>query len=182
MVPFETLSYSEESGLATFTYTNCVPQISRFNIGKWRVYEGKIRKYAKDQCASKGGTLYLITGTSQAGLQQVPDPNTGNLEIKPNFKIATEEFPNDPNYKGSVKIAIPNSMWTVGCCLDATGKVPVVLGTFAVMGNNVMEKDEILMSGQSVTFVEEIIQTALNDQKIKLFPGNAGCYGKQDIF
>ena len=63
LVPVNILSYSNESARATFTYTNCVPQIAGFNRGEWKKYELRIGKYAREICSPHGGTLYLITGT-----------------------------------------------------------------------------------------------------------------------
>ena len=63
LVPVNILSYSDESARATFTYTNCVPQIAGFNRGEWKKYELRIGKYAREICSPHGGTLYLITGT-----------------------------------------------------------------------------------------------------------------------
>ena len=63
LVPVNILSYSDESARATFTYTNCVPQIAGFNRGQWKKYELRIGKYAREICSPHGGTLYLITGT-----------------------------------------------------------------------------------------------------------------------
>ena len=169
VVPFETLTYSEGSALATFAYTNAIPQYGSFNCGQWRKHEGIIRNYAKNTCASKGGTLYLVTGISEAKLHWVQ--NDIQAQRQP-----MGWFPNDPKFiMYTPKIAIPNSMWTVGCCRTETTPKQV-LGAFAVIGNNVPLKDEILMSSLSVRKIEKVVKDRANDQSIDFFPGNIDCY------
>lgn len=175
VVPFETLTYSEGSARATFQYTNAIPQYGSFNSGKWRVHEEIIRKYATNTCAPKDGTLYLITGTSEAKLQSVLNKGTGNFDVQAQ-RQPMDWFPNHPNFiTYPQKIAIPNSMWTVGCCRTETNPKQV-LGAFAVIGNNVPVTSEILMSSLSVRKIEQFIRDGANDQFIEFFPGNTGCY------
>ena len=57
-------SYDCNHQIATFTYTNAVPQFARHNRVSWKNFEGKIANYVKHECAPKGGNMYLITGTS----------------------------------------------------------------------------------------------------------------------
>ena len=169
LVPVNILSYSSESALATFTFTNCVPQIAGFNRGQWRKYELRIGKYARKTCSPKGGTLFLITGTSSVTFaRKMNDPDdiiVGRLE--PLWWFHDDVDVNQ-------KIAIPNSMWTVGCCLNLNDKV---VGAFGVMGYNAFNKkilNEILMSTLNVKSVESILQ--LEDPTIKLFPKGKDCY------
>ena len=155
LVPAETYSFSHYNIHSTFVYTNAVPQYQTFNSGEWSKYEEKIRDY-DEECAKNGGDLYLLTGISdhRIGLNMEDDIyDQGIPEGTP------DRMPEDPN------IVIPNSMWTAGCCV----KGQKVLGSFAVIGNNVPIKDNIHMSQASVRKLEEIIH--VND----LFPGNSGC-------
>ena len=72
------------------------------------------------------------------------------------------------------KIAIPNSMWTVGCCLNLDNEV---VGAFGVMGHNSFQNrilNVVLMSSQTVKSVENTLR--LEDPTIKLFPYGADCY------
>ena len=80
LVPVNILRYSDESARATFTYTNCVPQIKGFNRGVWKKYEQKIDIYARRVCSPNGGTLYLITGTSSVQFDEELD-NQGEKKI-----------------------------------------------------------------------------------------------------
>ena len=56
-------SYDKNHQIATFKYTNAVPQFARHNRGSWRVFEAKIANYVKRECGPKEGKMYLITGT-----------------------------------------------------------------------------------------------------------------------
>lgn len=173
LVPVDILRYSEQSVLATFSYTNCVPQIGNFNSGQWKKYETKINNYASSVCAPKSGTLYLITGTSQVKFDAKLDPQgkiTGAVTSVQSMAAFHDNV--DKNPKLGPKIAIPNSMWTVGCCLSATN---VVVGAFGVMGTNALDKplNVYLMPKGSVAKVEKTLQ--LEDPTIKLFH-NTDCY------
>ena len=178
VVPVNILRYSDESARATFTYTNCVPQIAGFNRGQWKKYEGKIVEYARDYCAPEGGTLYLITGTSQVKFEEILNLQgqiTGvDKSVKP-----MEWFHDNVNIYPALgpKIAIPNSMWTVGCCWkDNYG----VVGAFGVMGDNSLNPsmNEFMMSTQTVGYVEKVLRLEHPNLKLELFPGVKGknCY------
>ena len=63
--PVKINSFAKEYVKSTFTYTNAVPQYPGVNRGQWREYEGYIANYVQSVCAGKyGGTMYLLTGTS----------------------------------------------------------------------------------------------------------------------
>ena len=172
LVPFNILRYSKESANATFYYTNCVPQIAGFNRGQWKKYETKIVQYAQHYCAPKGGTLYLITGTSQVKFEEILGPE--NEIIGVDKSVPPMEGFHD-NVDKFHKIAIPNSMWTVGCCLNL--KTKEVVGAFGVMGGNSLNQqllNEFMMPRQTVASVEETLQS--EDESIELFPYGGDCY------
>ncbi|KAJ7384697.1 DNA/RNA non-specific endonuclease [Desmophyllum pertusum] len=161
VAPFNILSYSEESGLASFAYTNAVPQVSGYNMGQWKTYEGRIVKYAKEQCKPQAGTLYLITGISEISFSQA----SPTAPVQATRQVMSQTFPSHvPTIIN--KIAIPNSMWTVGCCVKAG---PVVLGAFAVFGNNLPKNDVLMQANPGVTKAEQLIRDGANDQTIQLF-------------
>ena len=175
LVPVNILRYSDESARATFTYTNCVPQIKGFNRGVWKTYEQKIDKYARRVCSPNGGTLYLITGTSQVKFN-------GKLNLQGEIIGVHESVEQMEEFHGNVdehqKIAIPNSIWTVGCCLNLNTNQ--VVGAFGVMGDNSLGKkllNEFIMSGETVADVEWALK--LEDPKIELFPNGKDCYDKE---
>ena len=172
LVPVNILRYSDESVRATFTYTNCVPQIAGFNRGQWKKYEQKIDKYARRVCSPHGGTLYLITGTSSVKFDEKL-VNKGKIKITPLAKL--QQWFHD-NVDVKKRIAIPNSMWTVGCCLNLNTNQ--VVGAFGVMGDNSLYKkplNKFMMSRQTVANVEWTLNK-LEDQKIELFPNGKDCY------
>ena len=171
LVPVNILRYSDESARATFTYTNCVPQIKGFNRGVWKKYEQKIDKYARRVCSPNSGTLYLITGTSSVQFDKELD-HQGEKKITLLAKL--QQLFHD-KVDANEKIAIPNSMWTVGCCLNLNTNQ--VVGAFGVMGDNSLEKkplNEFMMSRETVADVESALK--LEDPKIKLFPKGKDCY------
>ena len=68
--PCQINSYNKNYMLATFVYTNAVPQCSSFNSGSWGTFEKRIKNYTKQVCAgTHGGTMYLVTGQSRFGIQ-----------------------------------------------------------------------------------------------------------------
>ena len=172
LVPVNILRYSDESVRATFTYINCVPQIRNFNTGQWKKYELKIGKYAQDYCAPIGGTLYLITGTSQVKFDE-------KLNLQGEITGVDKSVHKMELFHGNVdedqKIEIPNSMWTVGCCLNLNTNQ--VVGAFGVMGDNSLDKkplNEFMMSKQNVAYVESVLKS--ENPTVKLFPNGEGCY------
>ena len=178
LVPVNILRYSLESAYATFTYTNCVPQIAGFNRGQWKKYETKIVQYAQHYCAPSGGTLYLITGTSQVKVKETLSPLNEITGVDKSVQ-PMEAFHDDVNTypQHGPKILIPNSMWTVGCCLGLNNEV---MGAFGVMGGNSLNQqllNEFMMPRQTVASVQEALQ--LEDNSITLFPNGEDCYDEK---
>lgn len=142
LVPAETYSFSPDHLRSTFTYTNAVPQYGTFNCGKWAKYEKLIRQKAKE-CSANNGNLYLLTGVAK---------KTGTPESR---------MPVQP------KIVIPDYMWTAGCCVSVLNQGKP--DSFAVIGKNVPDVDEIDMSTPTVNKLGTIIGN------VNLFPGNPNC-------
>ena len=70
-------SYDVDHMVATFTYTNAVPQYgSGSNRASWKSFEAKIAQYTNETCATNGGTMYLLTGTSKYRLQIIASQPT----------------------------------------------------------------------------------------------------------
>ena len=172
LAPVNILRYSNESARATFNYTNCVPQIAGFNRGVWKKYEQKIDKYARTVCSPNNGTLYLITGISLVMFKEKLNFRGEIISVGASVK-PMEGF--HGNVDEHQKIVIPNSMWTVGCCLKLNTNQ--VVGAFGVMGDNSLNKmtlNKLMMSQQNVAYVERLLQ--LEDSTIKLFPNGKDCY------
>ena len=155
LVPAETYSFSVGHLRSTFTYTNAVPQYGTFNSGQWAKYEKKIRNYATNKCSAKKADLYLLTGISEVTIQQGHGNSIKTLKLRGQPKRMLKP----------PKVVIPNSMWTAGCCVRGTN----VFGSFAVIGNNVSNKEKIEMSQVTVDQLQNIIGN------VDLFPGNDDC-------
>ena len=162
LVPSKTYSSSQERRDSTFTYTNAVPQDSSWNSGFWSTFEDRIRQYARKTCTKLPGTLYLLTGTSFAKIQNVD----GNLHVFPDLPV-----------KPLQQIAIPNSLWTAGCCVRHEG----ISDSFAVMGNNVWNFNRESLTLQITVATLQIFLTAdvtnhhIGGPKVDLFPGDPNC-------
>ena len=143
---------------ATFTFTNAVPQFTKSNSGPWQHFEKKIRNHAKTTCGSqtRQGTLYLLTGRSENGLQGVTKPSITNT-----FKVATK----------TIHLDTPQAVWTAGCCVwKVTGRPRAE--SFAVMSNNHYDKTKLHQTQMSVPDLERYLTAAT---KVKLFPGYPDC-------
>ena len=149
LLPAETYSFTQDAMDSTFTYTNAVPQVAKFNSGPWGQSEREIRAYAT-KC---GGNLYLITGISEAVISQ----------------NAAKELEAEQETLNTMKtgISIPKSMWTAGCCITDKGAV----GNFAVVGNNRFRKTDVLrMFETTVKGLQDLLFAG-----VVLFPANPGC-------
>lgn len=154
---------------STYQFTNAVPQRGSFNMGEWRVWEGRIRTYAANVCIPSQAELYLITGVSFVGITNANPPQAAPVPM-------TTLPPAPPNNPAA--IAIPNSMWTVGFCVSTQGGPSY---GFAVIGNNVHNVAGMLTRQITVAQLETIIQAdiAINGVKrsmakkvkVSLFPG-----------
>ncbi|XP_068711281.1 uncharacterized protein [Montipora foliosa] len=159
LVPAETYSFGCINIVSTFTYTNAVPQYAAFNIGPWAQDEKKVRAFAK-LCSLNDGDLYLLTGISEAKITEYEA-----------LKEDMDYFPIN-NKDTGVNIAIPNSMWTAGCCIKRQDGV--ALGGFAVIGNNVQDNPK--MNHLNVKELQNILAIGIGEGAvIDLFPGKKEC-------
>lgn len=168
LAPAHTFSSDRNRYESTFTYTNAVPQCQAFNGGRWGRAEKKIRMYAA--LCTQGpnpGTLYVLTGTSFFSIQPGNPP-------QPVYNQPDGFPPNNPN----PAIAIPNSLWSAGCCVCPNGGPTT---NFAVIGNNVQNANLRFTSGLHVEDLQQFLTndvTNLNingQQNVELFPANAAC-------
>lgn len=77
-------SFDKKHVLATFTYSNAVPQYGHFNRGPWRTFESKIVKYVTTQCNKSSAVMYLMTGSSKFRLQvgtEKPVHDKGQIKV-----------------------------------------------------------------------------------------------------
>ena len=154
---------------ATFTLSNAVPQFEKSNNGPWKYFERKIKDYAKTTCGSKTrqGTLYLLTGRSENGLNGVPKPRV------------TEAFKLGPT---KVMLKTPRAVWTAGCCVwKEPGKIFGKLWqtekaeSFAVMSNNHYDENRLHQTEMSVNDLEKHLKAPASTANVDLFPGNTNC-------
>ncbi|XP_068733518.1 uncharacterized protein [Montipora capricornis] len=148
-------SYDKNHQIATFKYTNAVPQYQSSNRRSWRVFEAKIAKYVKTNCKQVGSNMYLITGTSNYLFDSSTNGRTGAMiELFP---------PGNPN--GIVR---PNSLWTAGCCVVSK----TTAWSIAVWGNNVKVDAETI--SLSLKDLEKLLGTSPGPPA-NLFPGIPLC-------
>ena len=165
---------------ATFTLTNAAPQFETSNKFDWENFETRIRTYAKSICGRiHGGTIYLLTGTSDYGL--IPDPATGTMvQDHPPYRIPLPTgIPATPN---GITLVIPQALWTAGCCV--WHEPGAVFGywwpskkakSFAVMTNN--QDDQTLLHQTPMEVDElEVLLTAPGTSRVSLFPGYPECH------
>ena len=169
LAPALTFSNNRDRYVSTYTYTNAVPQFQAFNGGQWKRVENRIREYAA-LCiqGADPGTLHVLTGTSFVSIQ----PGNPPQHVQP------DGFPpNNPT------IAIPNSLWSAGCCVRPNGGPT---GSFAVIGNNIQNANLQLTSGITVANLQQILTNDVTNlgvningpngpQNVNLFPANAAC-------
>ena len=152
---------------ATFTLSNAVPQFEASNKGPWKDFEDKIKDYAKKICGSKTrqGTLYLLTGRSENGLNRVLKPQLTNT-----FQVGLT----------TVRLDTPQAVWTAGCCVwKEPGKIFGKLWqteraeSFAVMSNNHYDENRLHQTQMSVNELETHLEAPASN--VDLFPGNTNC-------
>ncbi|KAL9959747.1 hypothetical protein ACROYT_G033102 [Oculina patagonica] len=169
LAPKFTLSSDRKRLDSTYSYTNAVPQCPRFNAGQWSKIEDKVRIYAQYICTQPNegqqpGTLYLLTGTSFVSIKK------GGKLFHPKIKEL------DTKLDKTATIDIPNSLWTAGCCVRPNNNAE----SFAVIGNNVQNKKDLLRRRITVKKLQEVlaagvIKRNIGGPSVNLFPGNAAC-------
>ncbi|XP_068691954.1 uncharacterized protein [Montipora foliosa] len=157
-------SFDQNFMKATFTLTNAAPQFEASNSDLWQTFETRIRTYAKSTCGNskRGGTLYLLTGTSDFGLK----PGSAGKPVQD----TTIPLPfTTTTFSKGIKLVTPRAVWTAGCC-EWNGKAE----SFAVMSNNQKDKSLLYQTEMSVADLE-VLLTAKGSLGVKLFPGAAKC-------
>ena len=152
---------ARDSAASTYQYTNAVLQCGPFNMGQWRIFEGRIRRYARDTCIPGRGVLFLITGISFVTIQNQRPP-LPQMQVESIVQFTRE-------------IKTPNSMCTTGMCLFRTAQPQ----TFAVIGNNVQDRRLMFTGATSQADRAHILRIDVNRHTLKravsgrveLFPG-----------
>ena len=154
---------------ATFTLSNAVPQFEASNSGPWQVFENKIKDYAEITCGSqtRKGTLYLLTGRSEKGLNAVPKP-----QVTDTFTVGRRR----------VRLETPAAVWTAGCCVwKEPGRIfgnlwkTEKVESFAVMSNNHYNISQLHQTQMGVNGLETHLKASASTTNVDLFPGNTNC-------
>ena len=161
-------SFDTKFMIATYTFTNAVPQFAASNCYLTK-FEKKVEDYAKENCGQRDGTLYLLTGRSENGLliregKAVQDST--NQILKP--------FLTDTFVQGTIRLVTPRSIWTAVCCIWQVPGEEKRAESFAVMSNNQDKRSNVHQTEMSVPELEELLVTP-HDAEVNLFPGEEEC-------
>ena len=149
-----------------------MPQRPSFNAGEWSKFEKRIRAYAKVCTKDHNGVLYLLSGTAFVSVDAL-------VEIDKNEKVKgvrrEDNIETRPGEDNDHKIYVPKSLWTAGCCVG-TSPPYYAIESFAVIGNNVNERDEMHTQNISVKILQKILeQDYLRGEEVSLYPNHPGC-------
>ena len=172
LAPAHTLSSDKWAFRSTFRYTNAVPQRPSFNAGEWSKFERRIRKYAEVCTKDHKGVLFLLSGTAFVYVDAVVEIDKSLNKVKGvNTDRPVVELPGEGLYD---KIRVPTSLWTAGCCVDPS--FHYAIKSFAVIGNNVNERDKMHTQQISVEILQKILEEDITTAlKVDLYPENPGC-------
>ena len=94
--------------LATFTYTNIVPQFGLFNSGPWQQCESSLIIWGKNNCATgkNNAKLYIVVGAIPSTISKDSE------QIKFFGKDGFSNFQDENNYP----VNVPELLWTAACC------------------------------------------------------------------
>lgn len=94
--------------VATFTYTNAVPQFGLFNMGSWKTSEMNLIRWGQDYCTVQGAQhvqMFIIVGA-------IPSTNFGQQKTRYFGKEGFSDYKHTANYP----VNVPRYMWTAACC------------------------------------------------------------------
>ena len=94
--------------VATFTYTNVVPQFDLFNNGAWKNSEMKLIGWGQNYCAVKGAQhveMFIIVGA-------IPSTNYGQSQTRYFGKEGFSGYKHTADYP----VNVPRYIWTTACC------------------------------------------------------------------
>ena len=176
-----------ERVIATFTYTNSVPQFGSFNSGQWCKSENYLRSWALKYCSSgtnKNTRLFIVTGAvpstfdprkkamffGKAGFSNFQGPS--NLDKTYSSKTI-------PGGRGSLyRVNVPTHLWTVACCTFDTGDgSKIQTRSTAFYGKNNPNNEpctNLNQAGHLGDFFKDVLGMA-QLQDIDLFPSEPSC-------
>ena len=95
--------------IATFVYTNVVPQFGEFNSGPWKTFEGRLIRWGQDYCAKNGAArrkvqMFIVVGA-------IPSTYYGPTKTRFFGRNGFSDY-EDQGYR----VNVPAWMWTASCC------------------------------------------------------------------
>lgn len=156
--------------MATFTYTNVVPQFGPFNSGKWCSSERRIRKWGLGYCtshnskATKNVNIYIIVGVIPSTFGSSDPRYFGSADKTAGFS----------NYLGGkYRVNVPSIMWTAACCMfqfqDGDGSWKDGISHTAFLRENNPSKEKCDTSTDINQFFGSL------KMQVNLFPAHPGC-------
>ena len=110
--------------LATFTYTNVVPQFGTFNSGQWNKAEGEeVVKWSRDNCAQHGGQatqnarIFIVVGAipSTYGTFSARFFGQSGFSDYQGWSVLQDTYGQNTGKK-EYRVNVPRYMWTAVCC------------------------------------------------------------------
>ena len=165
--------------LATFTYTNVVPQFGTFNSGQWNKAEGEeVVKWSRENCAKHGGQatqnarIFIVVGAipSTYGTFSARFFGQSGFSDYQGWSVLQDTYSQNTGKK-EYRVNVPRYMWTAVCC------------TFQYQEAHSQWKDMV----KSVAFYREnepgrkanaqglFTNKVPSILPVKIFPKNAGC-------
>ena len=160
-------SFDKKFMIATYTFTNAVPQFAASNF-YLTSFEKKVEDYAKDNCGQSDGTLYLLTGRSENGVLI-----REGKAVQDSTNQIPKPFLTDMFVQGTIRLVTPRSIWTAVCCIWQVTSEKKRAESFAVMSNNQDKRKNVNKKEMSVRELEELL--ASHDAEVNLFPGEEEC-------
>ena len=126
--------------------------------------------YAEECTKYNKGVLFLLSGTAFVSVDALVQIDKNKNVKGINFGLLVE-LPGEGLYD---KIHVPNSLWTAGCCVDTIAHNAIK--SFAVIGNNVNERDKMHTQQISVEILQKILALDIaTASEVNLYPKNPGC-------
>ena len=162
--------------VATFTYTNVVPQFGVFNSGKWNTDEGElVVKWGQKNCVKRGHLnvrMYVVVGAIPSTYRTFNPRFFGQSGFSDYEGLSQLQNTFGQNTgKKEYRVNVPRYMWTAVCCTfqfqDALGQWKDGVQSEAFYRENEPGKDP----NEQGFFTAKLPPTLA----VKIFPQNAGC-------
>ena len=156
--------------IATFVYTNAVPQFGDFNSNPWKDCEVKlVNNWGKNYCAIDGSTnvqMFILVGA-------FPSTESGPSETRYFGRNGFSDY-QDTKYR----VNVPTEMWTAACCTfeyaDRRGTTRTVTKSTAFWRENT--PDQITPCHElDVTSLVRRLKEKSREGNINLFPYSSAC-------